>query len=110
VEYRIFSALKRMIAVRKEIPVFADFNNRELIETANPHLFVFGRYNLNKPSERVLVVANFHGKPQHLNLADIGTWLPKFGRIVDLCTGKSPDSFNGSLVMPGFGCYWLSES
>ena len=33
-----------MIAVRKEIQVFADFNNRELIEVDNPHLFVFDRY------------------------------------------------------------------
>ena len=56
-----FSALKKMIAVRKEISVFADFNNRELIEVENENLFVFGRYNLNKPSDQVLVVANFNG-------------------------------------------------
>ncbi|MEX2365859.1 MAG: alpha-amylase family protein, partial [Pseudohongiellaceae bacterium] len=38
VEYMIFSSLKRMIAIRKEISVFADFNNRELLEVSNPHL------------------------------------------------------------------------
>ena len=93
VEYKIFSALKKMIAVRKEIQVFADFNNRELIEVDNPHLFVFGRYSLFQPGDRVLVVANFSNKPQHLNLEDIGTWGAKYERFVDLVRGENPDIF-----------------
>jgi amylosucrase len=109
VEYKIFSALKRMIAVRKEIQVFADFNNRELLEVENPHLFVFGRYSLNKGTERVLVVANFNSKPQHLDLRDIGAWAPQYGQLVDLYRGERPDCFNNSLVVPGFGFYWLCE-
>ncbi|MDH3326957.1 MAG: alpha-amylase, partial [Gammaproteobacteria bacterium] len=110
VEYKIFSALKRMISVRKEIEVFADFNNRELIEVHNPHLFVFGRYNLLKQSERVLVVANFDGKPQHLNLNDVGDWAGnQHSQLVDLYSGRSPDVFKESLVVPGFGFYWLCE-
>lgn len=110
VEYRIFSSLKRMIAVRKEIEVFADHNNRELIDVGNPHLFVFGRYNLMKQAERVLVVANFDGKPQSLNLADLGNWVDEqFRNTIDLYTGRSPDIFNDSLVVPGYGFYWLGE-
>ncbi len=110
VEFEIFSALKRMIAVRKEIEVFADFNNRELIEVENPHLFVFERYDLSNTSKRVLVVANFEDKPQHLNLGDVATWgTTKDAQLVDLYSGQSPDIFNHSLVIPGFGFYWLSE-
>jgi amylosucrase len=109
VEYKIFSALKRMIAVRKEIAVFADFNNRELLEVENPHLFVFGRYNLNHQSGQVLVVANFNSKPQHLNLDDLGSWSSQHGRLVDLYRGERPDTFKNSLVIPGFGFYWLGE-
>ncbi|MBT8133352.1 MAG: alpha-amylase family protein, partial [Gammaproteobacteria bacterium] len=45
VEGRIFNALKKMISVRKEIPAFADFNNRELRDSGNPHLFAFCRVN-----------------------------------------------------------------
>lgn len=108
VEYKIFSALKRMIAVRKEINVFADFNNRELIEVANPHLFVFCRYSLAKQSERILVVANFDGKPQHLNLKDVDSFDEnQYGQLVDLYSGSSPDIFKESLVVPSFGFYWL---
>jgi len=109
VEYKIFSALKRMIAVRKEIAAFADFNNRELLEVENPHLFVFGRYNMNNQPGQVLVVANFNGKPQYLNLDDLGTWSSRHGRLVDLYRGESPDIYKNSLVIPGYGFYWLGE-
>jgi amylosucrase len=109
VEYEIFAALKRMVAVRKEIEVFADFNNRELIEVDNPHLFVFGRYHLQKPNERVLVVANFSNTPQHLNLDDLGSWGSQFGPLIDLYRGETPDIFKNSLVIPGLCFYWLCE-
>jgi amylosucrase len=110
VQYEIFSELKRMIAVRKEIEVFADFNNRELIEVKNPHLFVFGRYDLTKYGERVLVVANFDNKPQHLELDDVQTWVgPQPGHLIDLNTGRSPDIFKNALVIPSLSFYWLSE-
>jgi amylosucrase len=108
VEYKIFSMLKRMIAVRKEVDVFADFNNRELIDVDNPHLFVFCRYSLVKQSERVLVVANFDGKPQHLNLNEVDSWGDgQHDQLVDLFSGGSPEMFKESVVIPGFGFYWL---
>jgi amylosucrase len=109
VEYEIFSALKRMIAVRKEIDAFADFNNRQLLEVDNPHLFVFGRYHLLKPNERVLVVANFSNKSQHLNLDDLGNWRVQYRSLIDLYRGTIPDIFKNSLVIPGFSFYWLCE-
>jgi amylosucrase len=109
VEYEIFIALKRMIAVRKEIEVFADFNNRELFEVENPHLFVFGRYHLQQPNEQVLVVGNFSNKPQHLNLEDLGSWQSQYRSLVDLYRGENPDIFKNSLVIPGYSFYWLSE-
>jgi amylosucrase len=110
VEYEIFSEIKRMIAVRKEIQVFADFNNRELLEVENPHLFVFTRYLVEKPSEQVLVVANFSEHPQHLNLDELNLWGNRYRPLVDLYKGESPDTFKSSLVVPGFGFYWLSEN
>ncbi|NOX43053.1 MAG: alpha-amylase [Gammaproteobacteria bacterium] len=113
VEYKIFSTLKRMIAVRKEIEVFADFNNRELIEVTNPYLFVFERYSLIKPAERVLVVANFDSQPQQLDLSSAGNWAGnQFSELVDLYSGSSPDLFEDAedtVVVPGHGFYWLSE-
>ncbi len=109
VEYEIFSALKRMIAVRKEMDAFADFNNRELIEVENPHLFVFGRYHLQKPNEKVLVVANFSNRPKSLNIGELGSWGAQYRQFVDVYSGECPDVFKNNLVIPGFTFYWLCE-
>ena len=108
VEFKIFSALKRMISVRKEVAVFADHNNRELIEVDNPHLFVFSRYHLRRPGERVLVVGNFSNKPQHLNLDNLDVKDACNRPMVDLYRGESPEIFKNSLVIPPFSFYWLS--
>ncbi|MCH9698214.1 MAG: alpha-amylase [Gammaproteobacteria bacterium] len=110
VEYKIFSALKRMIAVRKEIEVFADFNNRDLLEVENPHLFVFDRAFSAMPGQRVLVVANFDARPHVLGLDELNGWAEnQNGPLIDLYSGQSPDIFNRTLVVPGYGFYWLSH-
>jgi len=111
VEYEIFSALKKMISVRKEINVFADFNNRELIDSGNPHLFVFRRYSLTQERDNVLVVANFDGMPQRMELDEV---MPgrhgDQGGLIDLYSGRSPECFKSSLVVPPFGFYWLRDN
>lgn len=110
VEYQIFSGLKRMIAIRKEVGVFADFNNRELINVDNNHLFVFKRYYFNNQGEDVLVIANFDQEPQSVNMQEIYKWQASPQReLIDLYSGQSPDIFNNTLVIPGYGFYWLVE-
>ena len=59
VEHRIFSALKKMIALRKETTAFADFDNRQLLAVDNPHLLVFSRNDPQNSRNRVLVIGNF---------------------------------------------------
>ncbi len=108
IEYRLFSSLKKMIAVRKEIHAFADYNNRELIDVENPHLFVFSRFNYHTGS--VLVVVNFDTSPQYLNLSEIGSKIPsQFSIIRDLYSGESPAMFKDQLVIPPLHFYWLSD-
>ncbi len=110
VEFKLFSAIKRMIAIRKEIDVFADFNNRELIDSDNPHLFIFGRYNIVKPTEQVLVIANFDLKPQALDMQDVQEWARGHrGDLVDLYSGQQPDIYDNTLVIPPLTFYWLQE-
>ncbi len=110
VEFRIFTALKRMIAVRSEIEVFADFNNRELIDVKNPHLFVYERYHLHARNESVLVINNFDGKSQSVDLSQLGHWgQTAYGHLTDLHTGQDPDIINNTLVVPPYGFCWLSE-
>ena len=56
---KVYDGLQKMIAVRKTIPAFADYNNRWLIETGNPHLFVFMRNNPFELDDKVVVVDNW---------------------------------------------------
>lgn len=110
VQGRIFDGLKRMIGVRKTIPAFSDFNNRELIDSGNPHLFVFLRYAVDAGND-VLVVANFDSTPQSLDLADLrnrGSF--RYEALQDLCTGQQPSMFKNQLVVPPHRFYWLSDS
>ena len=110
IEQNLFLATKKMIAVRKEISAFADFNNRELLHIENPHLFVFSRFNLRATSGGVLVVVNFDANPQHLDLEDpqIKSVLT-YGHIKDLASGETPEIFKQQLVIPPYHFYWLTD-
>ncbi|MEJ2309002.1 MAG: alpha-amylase family glycosyl hydrolase [Gammaproteobacteria bacterium] len=110
VEERIFSGLKKMIAVRKSIRAFSDYNNRELLESGNPHLFVFMRTNPFLQNDNVLVVANFDSTPQSLSLDDLGNRGQfAYGELQDLYSGESPKCFKDQLVIPPFSFYWLTD-
>ncbi|GAB0150177.1 MULTISPECIES: amylosucrase [unclassified Marichromatium] len=110
VEQRIFDGLRQLIEVRKHTPAFADFNNRELIEVANPHLFVFLRAHPTLQSGAVVVAANFDANPQFLDLDVLNQrGLFRQGQIEDLITGESPALFNNRMVIPPFHFYWLTN-
>jgi len=111
VEQRIFDGLQKMIAVRKTTPAFADYNNRELIETGNPHLFVFIRNNPFQSNDNVLVVGNFDKSPQSLTLSDLSNrGCFEYSRLYDLYSGESPSMFKDQLVIPPHRFYWLTDS
>jgi amylosucrase len=96
--------------VRKEISAFADFNNRELIQIDNSHLFVFSRYDPTHASTGVLVVGNFDAKPQYIELGSLSkAFSLDYRRVKDLYSGDTPAIFKDQLVIPPFHFYWLSE-
>jgi amylosucrase len=110
VEFMLFNAMKKMIAIRKEISAFADFNNREILDTNNEHLLCFIRFNHLRPSERVLVVANFDGSPQYLDLEAIGSYgIDRYGQFIDLYTGSKPAQFDQRIVLTPYQFYWLTS-
>ncbi len=110
VEHRIFNALRKMISVRKEIPAFADFNNRELIQLDNPHLFAYLRFNLQRTSSSVLVVGNFDARPQYLDLSAVsGSIRFHHSQLKDLYSGETPVLFKDQLIVPPYHFYWLAD-
>ncbi|MGR9093374.1 MAG: alpha-amylase family glycosyl hydrolase, partial [Gammaproteobacteria bacterium] len=109
-EQRIFEGLQKMIAVRKTIPAFADYNNRELLDSENPHLFTFMRTNPFQVDDAVLVVGNFDSSPQQLPLNELGnSGRFEISGLQDLCSGESPNLFADQLVIPPHRFYWLSD-
>ena len=110
VEFRIYEGLKKLIAVRKTIQAFADFNNRELLTVDNEHLFVFLRSHPEKQAETVLVVGNFDARSQHLELSNLGNRGQfRHGQLQDLASGETPAMFNNQLIVPPFRFYWLTD-
>lgn len=110
VENKIFTAMKKMIAIRKEISAFADFNNRELLPIENPHLLCFIRFDHQRPSEKVLVIANFDRNPQYIDMGEIGIrGLAGRSQWVDLYSGRMATQYDDRLVLQPYQFYWLTE-
>jgi amylosucrase len=108
VEQRIFDGLRQMIAVRKSIAAMADYNNRELIDSSNPHLFVFIRNNPAAALDSLLVVANFNDQAEMFNLRDLrnrGRF--ELGELQDKISGAAPEQLDDKVIIPAYGFYWL---
>ena len=109
VEHRIFHALKNLIAVRKEVAAFSDFDNRTLLSVDPPELLVFARTDPRGGRAGVLVIGNFHVEPQTLRVGDLrahGFFLRDAMR--DLCSGANVAVEHEAIVVPPLTCYWLT--
>lgn len=110
VEQRIFDGLRQQIAVRKHTPAFSDFNNRELIDTGNPHIFAYVRTSPTPAGQAVLVVGNFDSKPQTVSLRSFGYYYkPGQTHFEDICHGHALEISDDGLWMPAHSFYWLSD-
>jgi amylosucrase len=110
VEQRIFSALKKLIVLRKETTAFADMDNRQLLDVDTPNLLVFSRVDPSNSRNRVLVVANFNVEAQTLPsdvLISNGFLQPE--AMKDLCTGERIEVSNDMVVLPPLSCLWLTD-
>jgi amylosucrase len=110
VEHRIFSTLKKMIALRKETTAFADFDNRQLLAVGNPNLLVFSRCDPQQSRNRVLVIVNFNSEPQTIAVEVLrahGFFQPDV--MLDICTGIRVEVENEALVLPALSCQWLTD-
>ena len=110
VENRIFCALKKMIAIRKETMAFADFDNRQLLAVDNPNLLVFARTDPQNSRNKVLVIGNFNVEPQSLQVDALRPHaFSQQGSMKDLCSGLRIETENDTLVLPALSFYWLTD-
>lgn len=110
VQQRLFSQIKQMIAIRKEIAAFADLNNRELIDMENLHLFAFHRYVQTGMNPKVVVIANFDVHPQRaaLHLFKQKKLQKPEGTLIDLCSGQAVQIEGDAIILPKLTAYWLA--
>jgi amylosucrase len=102
--------LKKMIALRKETPVFADFDNRQLLPVDNANLLIFSRSDVQNPRNRVLVIANFNPETQTIpvdTLQPYGFFMKE--SMKNLCSGTSIPMENNAITIPPLSCYWLAD-
>jgi amylosucrase len=110
VEQRVFAGLRHLIALRKEIPAFADFDNRLLIAVDNPNLLVFSRTDPENCRCKVLAVSNFNVETQSLPVEEISAHgFFRHGSMKDLCTGELVTEKDGQISIPPLSFFWLSD-
>ncbi|HEY9097571.1 MAG TPA: amylosucrase [Thiobacillus sp.] len=109
VESRIFQALKKIIALRKEVAAFSDFDNRKLLDVSNRNLLVFSRADPQNSRSQVLVMGNFNVEPQSLSVEELRAYgfFMRDG-MMDICSGERMEAESEAIVLPALSFSWLT--
>lgn len=110
VEQRIFSSLKKLIALRKELPAFADFDTRKLLLLDNPNLLVFFRSDPENCRSRVLVISNFNSEEQWIPVEALSSHgFFTHGAMPDLYSGEQVAVKDDHVTIPPLSFFWLRD-
>lgn len=107
IEHKIFSELQRLIALRKRMPAFADYNNTYLVDCHNQHLLA---YNRQKENDKILVVNNLNDHPTDLGMDvmfHLGFDMKKGAK--DLITGKKLDFTGYKYTFKPHQFVWITQ-
>ncbi len=101
VENRVFTAISRLIAVRKTRPEFA--GSMRVVETFDEHVLGFVR---DADRSRILVLANVSPQPRTIDSSVI-----RFSGIGpdvrDIAFTRPVSSHEGTMSLPPYGFYWM---
>ncbi len=92
----IFEQLKKLIFIRKKCSAFSG-NNITILDTSNPHLFVFERNPVKPGVDKVIVLANFSEYIQKIKLP-----VKTFDIISEL-------NFESEIMMNAYQLLWLKK-
>ena len=96
IEGRVFGPLSHMMRVRTSIPALAAGNDYTPIDVGNAHVYV-----AEIARGELVVVANFTGEPQHVNLPGDGPWHD---------TLSAQEVSTPALTIEAYGLLWLTPS
>jgi amylosucrase len=115
IQYRIFSALKKLIELRKSIKLWADYNNTSLVYCDNQHLLAFSRFAVeHQPVDdqnQILILMNFDSNIQLTGqeiLFRQGFDMSK--GVYDLYSEKPLDYSNGSIELQPYQFCFIAEN
>ena len=102
IEARLFGALQRMIAIRKDQAAFGMQAETQVLDAANPHLYQFVK---STQDQRVWVVASFSEQPQTIQVQNFP--FPEGTPGYDLIKDQSYD-LSGDLTVEPYGLLWIA--
>lgn len=101
---RMYHGLLHLIEVRKSTPHFHASIEAEILETKNPHVFIYARRH---PLGNLVALYNFSEEPQYYPLGQlIERGLTRF---FDRITGKQVQAFGGLIRLEPFARLWLTQ-
>lgn len=105
IEHRVFSAIQRMIRIRKSLPEFYNENNYLMMENDNQHVFSFLR---TRDWHKTLVLMNVSEKPQQISQRILDT--SGLGHYVyDAYSEKDIYPTDGLLTLEPYQFLWLKQ-
>lgn len=104
--FKIYDGLKKLIQLRKKLPLLADSNNLTLHPSSNSQVFVFERTTEN---ESLWIISNFDEAPQFLEVGWLFSIGISFGRDPkDLITKKALLLDKGRLKLNPYQHMWVA--
>jgi amylosucrase len=100
---QVYKQLKKLIAIRKQIPSFADHNDLEYIDYENTHLLV---YKKTDGKEEIYIIANFSEFDTVFERSLFGDL--KEEKIYNLIT-ESPIAINEKNFISAYDILWLRK-
>lgn len=105
IEGRIYTALRRLIELRKATKAFAG-NDMRVINLGNDHVFAYVRSG--RQSERVLVLANFSEHTQPIAANEVRLYGLSY-HFRDLITGQELKLGDDPVVLAPYQVLWLAD-
>ncbi|MEO0899099.1 MAG: alpha-amylase family protein [Bacteroidota bacterium] len=107
VERTLFTALKRLIFLRKASPEMADLNTTSIEESGNSHVFSYLKWH--KGGAKSFMLSNFSSETQLVRLDAL--WRCGFNafEVLDKVSGQTPEFRDEWLVLQPYEFLWLTE-
>ncbi|MFS4468897.1 amylosucrase [Maribacter sp. 2210JD10-5] len=104
---KIYEGLKRLIKLRKKLPVLADTNNLIIHPDTNPHLLIYERRN---GKESILIISNVDEHTQYLEIPYLFSKMNfKIDRVKELIHQKPIEIENNILILKPYQQLWLQN-